>query len=148
MPTILSTPYLDRLCADRDYEGLARISSILCGSDRFNPTDPTYGLPDQAFCLVERLAWFAQGTRSGAWTYFEATPLARQSAMLSALSADALHPDFAEQYNFGVHEWRVPSRSAMLDRWLDANDDLNKRIAWQTVAANRELLQALVNLNP
>jgi hypothetical protein len=147
MPMVISSQYLDRLCADREYEGLAWISAVLCGSHRFNPSDPTYGLPSLAFCLVERLAWFAQSTRSGASTYFEATPLSRQSAMLSALNDDSTHPEFAEQYNFGICGWHIPSRSAILDGWLDKNDDLNNRIAWQTVATNRELLQGLANVD-
>lgn len=145
MPVILSPQYLDRLCTDRDYEGLAWISAVVCDCQRFDPSDPTYGLPIPAFCLVERLAWFAQGVRSGAWTYYEATPLARQRAMVSALDADAIHPAFAEQYSLGMREWRSPSQMATLDEWLDRNDEANNRIVWEIVAANRELLQELVN---
>lgn len=147
MPVIISSDYLDRLCAQRDYMGLVWISSALCGSRKFDQSDASFGLPLPFFCLVERLTWFAQGIRSGAWTYFEATPIPRQSAMLESLRADTLHQDFTKQYEFGMREWRAPSQHPMLDDWIDSNDNLNNQIAWQAVIENREQLQSLANFS-
>ena len=85
VPQVVSPAYLNTLCEAREYEGLTWISAVLCGSSSFDGTAAAYGLPTPLFLLVESLAWFAQGVRSGAWTYFEATPLAQQLAMLKAL---------------------------------------------------------------
>ena len=60
MPVVLSSQYLDRLCEARDYDGLVWISGVLCGSDQFRADMPSYGFPDPAFSVVERLAWFSQ----------------------------------------------------------------------------------------
>ena len=145
MPVILSSHYLDRVCETRDYQDLVWISGVLCGSRQFKAQDPAYALPDPAFSLVERLVWFAQGIRSGAWTYFEATPPERQTAMLAILECDVSHPAFAERYALGMRDWRVPANLRALDAWLDDNDELNTAIAWQTAAAHRELIQRLAN---
>jgi hypothetical protein len=145
MPVVISSDYLQRLCRAREYEGLVWISAALCGAAQFSPDDPAYGLPGAAFEVVERLAWFAQGTRSGAWTYFEATPLERQRAMLTRLGTDVSHPNFGEHYQIGMRDWRTPSALVSVDNWLDANDELNNSIIWTIICANRELVQGLAN---
>jgi hypothetical protein len=71
---------------------------------------------------VEALAWFAQATRSGVWTYFEATMPERQQAMYEALVKFGPH-GFAERYQFGMHRWRDSSAIAPLDFWIESNDD-------------------------
>jgi len=148
MPVVISSHYLERLCTAREYNGLVWISGVLCGCAQFSRGDPSYGLPGPAFEVVERLTWFAQGTRSGGWTYFEGTPPERQTAMLARLKADTLHPDFGEQYQIGMRDWHRPSALGSLDTWLDAHDELNNSIVWQIICANRELVQALVNTDP
>jgi len=145
MPAVISSDYLQRLCTAREYEGLVWISGVLCGSSQFSLDDPAYGLPSAAFEVVERLAWFAQGTRSGSWTYFESTPPERQRYMLRTLKADASHPAFGEHYEIGMRDWRTPSSLGSMDKWLDANDELNNSMIWQVICANRELLQRLAN---
>ena len=145
MPAAISTQYLERLCEARDYDGLVWISGVLSGSDQFSPDDPAYGFPDPVFNFLERLAWFAQGTRSGVWTYFEATPLARQHAMLSILRRDSHHTEFSSQYAFGMENWRVPSSMRLLDAWLDANDGRNNAICWQIISSQPELIQRLTD---
>ncbi|KMO41808.1 hypothetical protein VQ02_04640 [Methylobacterium variabile] len=145
MPAIIPTHYLDRMCETRDYQDLVWISGVLCGSRYFQSHAPTYGFPDAAFSIVERVAWFAQGIRSGAWTYYEAALPECQTAMLAVLERDTSHPDFAEKYAFGMREWRVPTAMRALDHWLDASDDRNTSIAWQIVAANRGLIQRLAS---
>lgn len=136
---------MSKLYEARDYDGLAWISAVLCGSSNFTMDNPTYGLPTPAFIIVERLAWFAQGIRSGSWTYFEATPLERQHAMLSALTQDETHADFAAKYAFGIQNWHEPSALHALDVWLDENDERNTKITWQLASANRELIQNIIN---
>jgi hypothetical protein len=145
MSQIISTQYLTKLCDAREYDGLAWIAAVLCGGDQFRTESPTYGLPMPAFDIVERLSWFAQGTRSGAWTYFEATPPERQRAMLAVLEQDEAHPDFAAQYAFGMNNWRDAPILRPLDKWLDDNDELNNDLIWKIISANRELIQSLTN---
>jgi hypothetical protein len=145
MAIILSSDHLERLCAARAYDGLVWISSILCGCDTFRPDEPGYGLPTLLFNLVERLAWFAQATRSGVWTYFEATPPLVQQGMLASLQEDASRPRFAEQYRMGIRHWREPPALEPVDAWMLAHDTCNNDVCWSIVAAQRETLQALVN---
>ena len=97
MKSSVTRSYVDGLFASRDYDGLVWLSSTLCGSRGFNLQSPTYGLPRTLFLFVESLFWFAQGLRSGVWTYFEATPSARQQEMLAALG-DLAPEGFDEQY--------------------------------------------------
>jgi len=142
VPQVVSPAYLDTLCKAREYEGLNWISAALCGSPSFDEMHATYGLPKPLFLLVESLAWFAQGVRSGARTYFEATPLERQQAMLEMLKREDFPADFAERYAFGASNWQDSKHLASLDTWLDRNDETNNQILWRLVERNRALIVA------
>src|SRR5258708_2971759 len=110
MKSSVTRSYLDGLFASRDYDGLVWLSSMLCGTRGFNLRSPTYGLPRALFLFVESLAWFAQGLRSGVWTYFEATPSVRQQEMLAALG-DLAPKGFDEQYTVVCADLRGYGRS-------------------------------------
>src|SRR5205823_10179333 len=47
--------YLDGLFANRDYEGLVWLSSMICGSSGFDLQHPSYGLSRSLFLFVESL---------------------------------------------------------------------------------------------
>src|SRR5437868_8075886 len=114
MKPSVTRSYLDTLFANRDYEGLVWLSSMICGSSGFDLQHPTYGLSRSLFLFVESLFWFAQSSRSGVWTYFEATPATRQQNMLEALRE--LGPaGFAEQYGLGMGEWTNVEQAAEVE---------------------------------
>lgn len=121
MPRKYATESVDRLLAEATHLDLANLSSIVCSSVQFKPASPDYGLPQFAFLFAENLLWFAQATRSGVWTYYEATPQARQDAMVAALQKDA-PAEFSSWYARGMRDWRDMARIAAVDDWIEAND--------------------------
>src|SRR5579872_2763727 len=110
-----SSRYWDSVFKSRAYEQLVELSSALCGCSAFRVTDADYGLPREAFAFVEGLLWFAQAQRSGVWTYFESTPLPRQSAMLSALETCSAPSGFAEHYALAMREWTTEAKADQVD---------------------------------
>jgi hypothetical protein len=128
--------YLDAVYRDGTYEGVAWLSSMICGSGDIELSRPTYGLSDALFVIVEGLAWFAQSVRSGSTTYFEATSPDRQQAMLNALRQYA-PGDFADQYDKGIRSWRALDDLSYLDRWIERNDERNTALIWQIAQTYR-----------
>jgi hypothetical protein len=137
-----SVEYIDELLAGDDYGQLAQLSSILCASAGFSSGVSDLGLPQPALLFVEALCWFAQALRSGAWTYYEATPLDRQEAVLSALRAHA-PPEFGEWYEYGLAHWESPERMQAADEWIEANEGKAERWLRDYLAANRAMVIAL-----
>jgi len=87
-----SAEYVDDLLARGGYTELTELSAIICGSPSLRRDNPGWGLPEIPFVFVETLFWFAQGMKSGVWTYYEATPVARQEAMLKAPYSATVSP--------------------------------------------------------
>lgn len=141
MYEVVSTEYLEKLCEEKDYSGLCWLSAVLCGSNRLEARGLTYGLPSALFLLIEGLTWFAQGQRSGVWTYFEATPQVRQQAMIEAFQQQDWPSDFSENYLFGMKNWSNPESVSMLDRWLVEKDDVNNALLWGIITNNGKLIQ-------
>jgi len=131
-----SPGYLESLFTPGRYENLVEISSILSGSASFAPAREDYGLELPLFAFIEGLAWFAQSLRSGAWTYFEATPTERQSRMLEALKSLA-PAGFAAHYAFGMSSWRDEVAMRQLDNWLEEHDSENNNWFWRVAEAHR-----------
>jgi hypothetical protein len=120
MPRKFAVEYIDRLLKGKDYDDLVDLSWAICSSPQFEVALPDYGLPAFAFTFAETLLWLAQSTRSGVFTYYEATPGTRQQAMtasLRALGAD----DFADWYQRGGRDWQDESKAKAIDDWLEAN---------------------------
>lgn len=122
MPRKYAISYIDRLLEGDSYDDLVQLSSAICSSPRFASAAPDYGLPTFAFLFVEVLCWFAQSIRSGANTYYEATPIARQDALAAALRTHA-PPAFAEFFERGMTTWRDESEIDAVNMWIDVNDD-------------------------
>lgn len=139
MPRKFSEAYVDRLLADTGDHGLADLLSMVCCSQKFHIDLPDYGIPPPLFLFVEMQRWCAQSIRSGTWTYFESTPPARQQAMLTALREIA--PEgFALWYEQGMLYWQNTERMAVVDQWLQANDDLAMDWLRTVVRDNRATL--------
>jgi hypothetical protein len=143
MKSSVTRSFVGGLFGSRDYDGLVWLSSAICGSPGFDLQHPMYGLPRALFLFVESLAWFAQALRSGAWTYFEATPHARQQEMLAALR-DFAPEGFGQQYSAGMKLWKDPARVAGLDNWLLRNDDQNNAFLWRLAEQNRTIIDTLL----
>ena len=139
MSSIYSPRYWDSLFSSRTYEGLVSISSALCAAAEFSIEEVEYGLPRVAFMFVEGLCWFAQATRSGVWTYYEATPAPRQAAMLEALEASA-PAGFAARYRTGMRDWMNESEMEKLDSWMKDHDAQNNSWLWSIAEQHRSVL--------
>jgi len=143
MPHKYAPKYVDGLLATDTYEDLATLSSMICASSRFKQDTCDYDLPPFAFLFVETLLWFAQAIRSGAWTYYEATPSDRQDAMLAGLK-ELAPPEFSNWYQQGMRSWRddaVPD----LDNWMRANEEVANVWMRTLLRRNRDALFELVS---
>jgi len=129
-----SQAYLDALFSSRDYDKLAELAGYLQGG--LSLGDPTYGCSRPVFAFLESLLWFAQAIRSGVWTYYEATPRARQDAMLGAL--ESLAPEgFATHYALGMRSWQDERTIGVVDAWIENHDEDNNRWLWSLVDEHR-----------
>jgi hypothetical protein len=138
--SLIAPAYLDRMFSERDEASLTLLSSVICGAQAFDRGHATYGLPSSLFLFVEGLLWFAQSWRSGSWTYFEATPLERQQAMLEELRTHA-PKGWADQYAFGMRHWQDTERLSALDTWLEGRDKANSEFLWDHLAQYRAILE-------
>jgi hypothetical protein len=142
MPPKYAPQYVDRLLASEAHEDLATLSSMICSSARFNQEASDYGLPQFAFLFVETLLWFAQAVRSGAWTYYEATPPERLDAMLAAL-AEAAPKEFSLWYEKGMRSWRDDTVTDV-DDWMKSNDEAANAWIRTLLRHNRDAVLELV----
>jgi hypothetical protein len=142
MSSKYSSAYWDSLFGSRNYEGLVRISEALCAAPEFSIEKAEYGLSRAAFMFVEGLCWFAQSARSGVWTYFEATPDARQVAMLEALG-ECAPEGFAVRYATGMHHGTNESEMKKLDRWIKDHDAQNNIWLWSVAKQHRDMIDQL-----
>lgn len=136
--------YLDSMFGAANDDGLAWLSSMICSADTFRPEHSSYGLSQPIFVLVEGLLWFAQSTRSGVHTYFEATPVERQQVMLNALEQEGAPEGFSTNYRLGTEAWRDPIQATDLDRWIDRNDETNTKFLWSLARAHRSEIESLI----
>lgn len=137
-----SDTYVDRLLVSGKYDALVELQSIFWGWSGLAAHHSQYGLPPAAFTFVEVLNWFSQTIRSGAWTYFEATPTETQWAVLAELHRLA-PPDFADQYKQGIEYWKDEEKMKVLDRWVAENESVCDQWLFDLLRQNSEELKVL-----
>jgi hypothetical protein len=135
-----SQAYLDSLFSSRDYDKLVELSGYL--QDGLSRGEPTYGYPQPVFVFLESLIWFAQAMRSGVVTYYEATPKARQEAMLDALERSA-PSGFATYYALGMQGWQDERKIEIVDLWMESHDEENSCWLWHLVNEHRDTIERL-----
>jgi len=135
-----SQAYLNSLFSSHDYSNLVELFGYL--QDGLSRDEPTYGYPEPAFLVLESLIWFAQANRSGALTYYEAAPKARQDAMLDALEREA-PTGFATYYALGMQGWRDERTIEIVDLWIESHDEENNRWLWRLVNEHRGMIERL-----
>lgn len=140
----ISSAYLEQATRDRDEIALAWLIGLLRDRSALHGNGRTH-LPAPLFAAVEALAWFAQATRSGVWTYFEATAPALKAAILEYLREQG--PDgLADQYETGMRHWRDQDRMAVLDDWMDAHERANTDWLWDLLTRDRRDLERVLGV--
>ncbi|MYM96366.1 hypothetical protein [Duganella vulcania] len=116
-----SDHYLAQLLAQRDYLALVDLQGVASGWEGFDKNLPSFGWPCPIFVVFELVTWLAQADRSGVWTYYEATPVARSDCVLTTL--DSLGAvEFHQQYARGKERWQNYEESEKLDKWIRENE--------------------------
>jgi hypothetical protein len=78
----------------------------------------------------------------GAWTFYEATPPARQEAMFRELKEHAPE-ELAAQYARGMKDWRNRSKIARVDQWIRAREDVCHHWFWDLLLDHRPAIEVL-----
>lgn len=129
--------YIDSLLARSDESAQAELIGVMTSWSGYDRSQHLCGLTQALLAYVEATCWLAQSFRSGAWTYYEATPESVQRDVRDALRRLG-RADFCEIYGEGMREWAQPSRAVNVDAWLMRNEHL-LRLWLKTVAeAHRE----------
>jgi hypothetical protein len=116
-----SIDYMDELLSRADASARIELASIISSWSGYDRSLPFCGVTPALLAYVEVVAWEAQSWRSGAWTYYEATPERIQRDVMGALERDA-PADLSEIYARGMREWRGASVAASVDAWLKENE--------------------------
>jgi hypothetical protein len=115
--------YIDSLLARSDESAQAELIGVMTSWSGYDRSQHLCGLTQALLAYVEANCWLAQSFRSGAWTYYEATPEAIQRDVRDALKRLG-RTDFSEIYGEGMREWDKPSRAVSVDTWLTRNEQL------------------------
>lgn len=116
-----SAQYLAKLLAQRDYGALVELQGIALGWDGVDANLPSYGWPQPIFVVFEMLTWLAQADRSGVWTYYEATPVARLECVLVTLEV-LQAVELRQQFAYGKAYWHDAEAIGELDNWICRNE--------------------------
>jgi hypothetical protein len=92
------------------------------------------------FVFQETLMWLSQTIRSGMWTYYEATPGARQEAMLRALECEA-PPDYAATYSLGMETWQDDVKREAVDIWVGCHEEDCNLWLWRLANRHRAMFE-------
>jgi hypothetical protein len=132
--------YLDALFATPEFMKLVEIAGYFAGAEDYRSDQPDFGLPRAVFVFQETLMWFSQAIRSGMWTYYEATPRARQEAMLSALACEA-PPGYAAIYSFGMETWQDNVKRQAVDAWIESHEEDCNQWLWRLANQYRAVFE-------
>lgn len=116
-----SDQYVAQLLAQHDYGALVDLQGIALGWAGFEADDPSFGWPQPIFAVFEMLTWLAQADRSGAWTYYEATPILRQECAIVTLNM-LKAAELRSQYIYGKEHWQNARAIVELDSWIGKNE--------------------------
>jgi hypothetical protein len=137
-----SDEWIDRFLNGETYTDLVELLTIVRTSPGFNSQASDLNLPAFAFVFAETLNWFATACRSGVWTYFEATPTARQNGMRATLKQIG-PPMFAEWYERGMCDWEDEDKMVAVSEWMKLTDEAAHAWLRRLMRENRDKLLAL-----
>lgn len=81
-------------------------------------------------------------SRSGIWTYYEATPVSTQERISEQLEAFADLQEIAPHYLLGMKTWKETGRIEQVDEWIDRNEPAIELTLLQLARSERKLIEA------
>ena len=100
-------------------------------------------LPDRSWLFCRLVEWLS-ATRSGVWTYYEATGEALLSRIsVAARRYPALH-EVSEQFDFGTTTWKSEQEIDRVDAWMDSHEQQIHSVLMQFA---REEKASIIELN-
>ena len=99
-------------------------------------------LPESSW-LVCRLVEWMSATRSGVWTYYEATSEPDQSRVSSAIRHYPELGQLSEYYDRGMRTWRSEQEIAEVDHWIDSHEAEIHSALMQVARADRARIMTL-----
>jgi len=80
-----------------------------------------HALPERSWLFCRLVEWISH-TRSGIWTYYEATSKVDQTRVSTAIQRyPALQP-ISEYYDRGMRTWTSEAEIGKVDAWIDSNE--------------------------
>jgi len=108
-----SNDYLDRIFGG---PSVFDLWSLLTAFERH------VSLPDRSWLFCRLVEWMSS-TRSGVWTYYEATSEAIQSQISSALRGYPQLQAVSEYFDFGMRSWKAEQEIGKVDTWIDSHEE-------------------------
>ncbi len=99
-------------------------------------------LPEGSWLFCRLVEWMSS-TRSGVWTYFEATSEVLQSRISNAVRR---HPELrtvSEYFDLGMRTWKSQAEIAQVDEWLDSHETQIHASLMQTTREEQTLILKL-----
>jgi hypothetical protein len=78
-------------------------------------------LPERSWLFCRLVEWMSS-TRSGVWTYYEATSEALQSQISRAIQRYPELHAISEHFGRGMRTWRSEQEIGHVDQWLDSHE--------------------------
>src|SRR6266516_2329409 len=107
-----STDYLDRIYGG---QSVFDLWSLLTTLERH------VSLPERSWLFCRLIEWMSS-TRSGVWTYYDATSEALQSQLSSAIRRYPELHAMSEYFDRGMRTWKSEQEIGQVDQWLDSHE--------------------------
>ena len=99
-------------------------------------------LPQKSWLFCRVVEWMSS-TRSGVWTYHEATEIGAQQAILSSLKSEPLLAELCPRYEIGMKSWSSEGALDEVDRWIDQHEGSVHESLMQNARSEMESITTL-----
>ena len=100
-------------------------------------------IPERSWLFCRLVEWMSS-TRSGVWTYYEATTETLQTEISGAIRRYPELHAISEYYDRGMRTWRSEQEIGQVDQWLDSHESQLHAIIMQ-VAREEQALVTEIN---
>jgi len=128
-----STDYLDRTYAGQGVFDLWSLLTTLEGHA---------SLPERSWLFCRLVEWMSS-TRSGVWTWYEATSDALQSQISSAVRCYPELHAISEYFDRGMKTWKSEQEIGQVDQWLDSHEGQLHSSLMQVAREEKALVEKL-----